>query len=219
MMPGPDQVIACPSCQGIAKYGTLMSGNTFGARVWTDGKQDAPMLPQPPAVVRCGHCHAFYWLEDAKKVGLMESWSEPAQDVPAAWQSAEEVQEPGESEYYEAIRAGLARNQEQERALRILAWWRSNDAFRDMGEAVVSADRLSEAERISNLQALLLLLNGNDDGILIMRAEALRELGMWQEAEEVLGHIRSDGYSDVASQIRALCRSQDACVREFKFDG
>ena len=219
MMPGPDQVIACPSCQGLAKYGTLMSGNTFGARVWTDGKQDAPMLPQPPAMVRCHHCRAFYWLKDAKKVGLVEPWGEPAQDIPAAWQAAEEVQEPSESEYYEAIHAGLARSQEQERTIRILAWWRSNDAFRDVGEAVVNAERLNEAERISNLQALLLLLNGNDEGSLIMRAEALRELGMWQEAEEVLSRIQSEGYAEVVSQIRALCRAQDGCIREFKFDG
>ena len=42
MIPGPDQIVACPKCNGLAKYRTLLSGNTFGARVWTDGKQDAP---------------------------------------------------------------------------------------------------------------------------------------------------------------------------------
>jgi hypothetical protein len=44
MLPGPDQIVACPNCQGLEKYGTLVSGNTFAARVWTDGRQVAPML-------------------------------------------------------------------------------------------------------------------------------------------------------------------------------
>jgi hypothetical protein len=56
MLAGPDQIVACPHCKALAKYMTLMSGNTFGARVWTDGKQDAPMLPHPPAVVKCRQC-------------------------------------------------------------------------------------------------------------------------------------------------------------------
>ena len=32
MIPGPDQIIACPQCKGLAKYMRLESGNTFGAR-------------------------------------------------------------------------------------------------------------------------------------------------------------------------------------------
>src|SRR5690349_16185490 len=71
MTPGPDQIVACPHCQGLAKYLTLMSGNTFDARVWTDGKRIAPMLPQPPPVVKCRHCARCYWLADAKKIGTV----------------------------------------------------------------------------------------------------------------------------------------------------
>ena len=44
MLPGPNQIVACPHCEALAQYETLTSGNTFGARVWTDGKQIAPML-------------------------------------------------------------------------------------------------------------------------------------------------------------------------------
>jgi hypothetical protein len=68
MIPGPDQIIACPNCKEHEKYRTLISGNTFGAKVWTDGKQIAPMLPRPPAVVKCHYCGECYWLADAKKI-------------------------------------------------------------------------------------------------------------------------------------------------------
>ena len=49
MILGPDQIVACPFCAGLAKYMTLISGNTFGSHVWTDGKQIAPMLPRTPS--------------------------------------------------------------------------------------------------------------------------------------------------------------------------
>lgn len=36
MMPGPDQIVACPRCGALAKYTTFLSGNTIGALLWTD---------------------------------------------------------------------------------------------------------------------------------------------------------------------------------------
>lgn len=82
MLPGPDQIIACPSCKGLAKYETLKSGNTFGDRVWTDGKRHAPMLPQPPAVVRCLRCNGMYWLSEAREIGTVEFGKEKSPTVP-----------------------------------------------------------------------------------------------------------------------------------------
>ena len=53
MKPGPDKVLACPNCRAPAIIFTLLSGNTVDARRWTDGKMDAPMLPQLPALTKC----------------------------------------------------------------------------------------------------------------------------------------------------------------------
>src|SRR5438094_520151 len=68
MIPGPPRTVACPHCEALAWYMTLVSGNTLGARTWTDGKQVAPMLPHLPAVVKCRRCGRCYWLVDAKEV-------------------------------------------------------------------------------------------------------------------------------------------------------
>ena len=117
MLPGPDQVIARPRWKGSARHMTLRSGNTFGARTWTDGRQVAPMLPHPPPVVRCSHCHHLFWLRQAEKIGSILS-----------------VVEPSEQDYYSAIAAGLAKGTEEEKTLRILAWWRTtNTAVRRAG--------------------------------------------------------------------------------------
>jgi hypothetical protein len=62
MMLGPDCILACPICHAAARVSTLLSGNTFGAILFTDGKMIAPMLPEMPALARCKGCGVFYWL-------------------------------------------------------------------------------------------------------------------------------------------------------------
>src|SRR5262245_39857507 len=108
MMPGPDRIVACPHCNGLAKHLTLLSGNTIGARTWTDGKQLAPMLPRPPAVVKCRHCAECYWLSEAREVGSLDRWR--GGTVDPAWEAAELVAEPTEEGYYQAIEKGLAKS-------------------------------------------------------------------------------------------------------------
>jgi len=51
MLPGPTIVRKCSTCGKLIAQPTLLSGNTFGARFWTDGKREAPMLPEQPWLV------------------------------------------------------------------------------------------------------------------------------------------------------------------------
>lgn len=217
MLPGPDQIIACPHCKGLAKYMTLMSGNTIGAQVWTDGRQVAPMLPHPPGVVKCRHCDECYWLADAEEVGTLDPWGGEGQQVNPSWAIAEEVQEPTEEEYYRAMEKGLATDPEQERSLRVLAWWRSNDAFRD-APRVPAVDNPSGSELWrKNLEALTNLLQEADESDRLMKAEVLRELGEFELAKQVLGRIDSSKVAAVVRQIRSLCDSGDTRVRKLRF--
>lgn len=216
MIPGPDQVIACPSCKGLAKYGTLVSGNLFGAKAWTDGKQVALMYPEPPPVVKCKHCGDFYWLTEADEVGTLDPWREPASPEEASWVQAEYVQEPTEQEYYEALRKNLARTREEERNLRVLTWCRRNDRFRDRPASRDEGQGDLSSEWRANLQALVSLLDEADENDCIMKAEALRHLERFQEAMRILDQIRSPQYSAIVSKIRSLCETGDTCVREIR---
>lgn len=73
MVPGPVDVLACPRCGALQLHGTLASGNTFGARWWSDGKLEAPMLPVFSPVGRCTSCGGFFWLERAERVGELST--------------------------------------------------------------------------------------------------------------------------------------------------
>ncbi len=215
MIPGPDRVIACPWCDALAKHGTFLSGNTFGARLFTDGKRVAPMLPLPPAVVRCQRCRRFYWLEAAEGRGLLGRFSPaPAQD-PA---TIPEVEEPTEGEYYEALEAGLASGPEQEKTLRLLALWRRNDAFREEPPSAVAGTASPSAWR-RNLEALHALVDEASDDDRLLKAEVLRELGEFASAIEILRRVESPGYVHVVRQLLSLCESEDAQVRELSPSG
>ena len=214
MLPGPDQIIACPHCKQLARYKTLRSGNTLGAVVWTDGKEVAPRLPCPPAVVECPHCGECYWVAEAEQVGTVDPCSTEGRQLDPAWAAAQEAQEPAEEGYYLALERRLAKDPQQERNLRILAWWRRNDAFRHARPAQTEAiDTASGAWR-ANLEALAALLNEADDSDRIMKAEVLRELGEFESAKELLKGVTSSEHGFVVYQIWSMCVRRDTLVRQ-----
>ena len=49
-MPAPPTIIECPHCNDKALKAGILSGNTFGAVSWSDGKMVAPMLPDFPTL-------------------------------------------------------------------------------------------------------------------------------------------------------------------------
>jgi predicted nucleic-acid-binding Zn-ribbon protein len=65
---GPDLYYKCPKCGKTSFRGSLLSGNTFGGKFFSDGKLIAPMLPEFPAIIRCKNCKDFYWLSDENQI-------------------------------------------------------------------------------------------------------------------------------------------------------
>jgi hypothetical protein len=219
MLPGPDQIVACPHCKALASYRTLMSGNTFGARVWTDGKQVAPMLSRPPEIAKCGQCGECFWLADAKEIGTVDHGADQGKDVDPAWSSAQSIKEPSEEEYYEALRKGLAADARQERTLRVLAWWPRNDAFRDVTHRESTNVAAASGTWRRNLEALVGLLDEVNDNDRLIQAEVLRELGKFGSSREVLERVTSASCATIVRQLRCLCDAQDTCVRQLQFGG
>lgn len=109
---------------------------------------------------------------------------------------------------------GLAADAGQERTLRLLAWWRRNDAFRDgaIGEA-----RPTSPGCRANIEALAQLLDEAIENDRVMKAEVLRELGEFDAARAVLEHVGSPDYAAVVRQLLELCNARDTRVRELDF--
>ncbi|WP_145377037.1 hypothetical protein [Symmachiella dynata] len=210
MIIGPDEVIACPRCRELAKYQSLISGNTFGAICFSDGKQIAPMLPSPPAVVNCSQCGKCYWLKDALVVGTVES---PTDEIDPNWTQAPMIEEPTAEQYYQAIGDGLAQNISEERKLRILAWWRDNDYDRG-GEAEDEIQRRPPSSlRNKNLEALIRLASTDTDDEKLLKAEMYRELGDIESAKQLLDQVEASELAYVVDEIRKMCENGETKVR------
>jgi hypothetical protein len=76
MLPGKDRIIQCPYCEQQFRQQTLMSGNTFGAKIWTDGKQEAPMLPEAIVLSFCDKYNQYFWVEEAELIDEIDPWED-----------------------------------------------------------------------------------------------------------------------------------------------
>jgi len=125
MIPGPTVIILCPICGHQGKKKTLISGNTFGAELWSDGKQIAPMLPEYPWLVKCKKCGKFFHTEE-KLATRKLNWDDEDKQL---YDDVEFFEFPSFNEYLEAI--GI---EEDERLLRFLILRSFNDYCRNNKE-------------------------------------------------------------------------------------
>jgi hypothetical protein len=182
MISGPDLVIACPVCQALAKVFTVENFDPRGAITWSDGWQDAPMMPRPPRITRCANCHKIYWTSEAPQLGYAPA-PEIATAEQAVWMNAPFVESLDESGVAEALANGLAPTPDLEMELRVLRWWRGNDAFR-RGDAPIG--HATEIGAIANIERIIEMMDGGEEDLLLFRAEAQRELGRFEDALRTL---------------------------------
>ena len=212
MIPGPDKIIECPKCKGLARVITLISGNSFGAQRWTDGKMIAPMLTLSPAITKCKSCNQYFWISDANSVGNFPKNQDEAENVPDDWKNAKRVRDLTKSEFLEALSLGAADSKERELHLRIRIWQAGNDPYRS--NYLRSVPQMPVEDK-KNLARLLELLPISQPENRIMSAEILREIGKFDEAIKMLEFPFPAGYNEGAiSLIRELARDKDSLVRE-----
>ena len=214
MIPGPDKVIEYPQCGTLARVFTLVSGNTFGARNWSDGKSEAPMLPRRPKVSRCLNCSHYYWVSNAKIVGEVETIGGPDLGVDPTWLKAPMVEEPSFTEYLEAIELGLAKTTEEEEFLRVMAWWRDNDRYRENPEEHSLGPSGRSPESDANLRRLLSVFRDDTWQGDIMKSEIYRQSGDFDQAISLLENLPTEAPEEVVSRLQGLAMESNPKVVE-----
>lgn len=227
MIPGPDYVLACPHCGALARLFTILEPDATGLISWTDGFQMVPGQPRQPNLVRCHQCGQLHWLLEAKQVGMIDPpamveegsqprWAEfgveqqpePGTPPPAGWAEAPQMVTLEESDYFEALHNGMAITPEQEIELRVHAWWRGNDRYRGQEGAGRHA---TSGEAVENLNRIVALTEEGDHELVLFRAEALRQLGRFDESEEALYGLCSD-YALAREKLLSLIRERSRDV-------
>lgn len=223
MIPGPDYILACPHCGALTRVFTIMEADPTGTVSWTDGYQHAPHTPRHPNLMRCHQCGQLHWLVESPQVGMIdppdmvaegasprfaifgqEEQPEPGTPPPPGWVEAPQVLGLEESDYFEALRAGMGVTTEQEIELRVHAWWRGNDRFR---KSEGKGRHPTSPQAVENLQRLIELTEEGDHELVLFRAEALRQLGRFDEAEEALYGLCSD-YAAAREKMLELLRER-----------
>ena len=207
MKPGPIIIRKCSACSGQVQERTLASGNTMGAIYWTDGKCEAPMLPAQKRLGVCPHCQALVWTEKLEILGLIDPWA----IADSQYKNALDLNFATIEQYIRALGLGVA-PPEEEYYLRLQAWWAGNDSRRS-GSAELPLTTLE----IANLTVLVQILDESDRGSLVMKSEALRELGRFEEAIELLNRAASSKLTPAVETILGLAKKQDPSVRRFCF--
>lgn len=207
MQPGKDKIIKCPYCDKKFVQSTIMSGNTMGAKMWTDGKQEAPMLPDAVVVSLCHKCNKYFWVEDAEIIDEIDPGEQTYED-------AARLKSLTLEEYIDALKKIKISSDEDTFYLLRQIWWKYNDYYRENNESEIS-------QNIKNIMPDLLhkLLNMFDEynnDHLLMKGELLRELGQFEAAVKTLNKVTAPKYTEVKQFIIDLAKNEVTELKELE---
>jgi hypothetical protein len=186
----------------------MLSGNTFGAKFWPDGKMDAPMMPEYPAYVGCPHCKASFWVENTKIVksfGYNEEREIPDLTLDSN-QNPISYKDPTKKIYLQGL-DDLNITKENEIYLRSKLMQIYNDVNRDK-----KIQHPATEEQIQNWNRLLDILDPNDSQEKLLKVEVYREMGNFEEAKKVLAGELDEDYMDTMAILEQLIEARDSRV-------
>jgi hypothetical protein len=183
------------------------------------------MLEPSTPVIQCDDCSRIFLKWKAEEVGqYFHSGREIGFEVPDKknapneWKTAPRIKAPKEDDFYKAIDEGLSENKQDEKNLRLTALWQSNDRYRDGFSLLENRkDFPAPEEREKNMEKLLELLDKTNPNDQIMAAEILRQLGLFDEALEVLKKLDRDDYREVLVQLEDFCDDNETTVQKLTF--
>jgi hypothetical protein len=191
----------CPHCKAHVVQEETVSGNTIGAKFYTDGKREAKMLPNHPWLVKCPVCSGLFWVDEAMEVDTGFDAAKGKQQVLA----------PSGKEMLEFL-SGPALPANKELYVRVSAWRSANDAWRRNPNATPAFSK----DQVQNLMALSEMLDESEPNHRILKAEIARELGEFDECLGLLLHPFDGRYGYVVGFIKKLAEEKVHAVKPFE---
>ena len=222
MRPGPTQIKKCSSCFGLIFVSTVASGNTFGAKFWTDGVMHALLLPITPQLIKCPHCKSIEVLEQLEVIGETAQPREfgfylnNPESLTLEIDQLKNAERYQEASFQDLINylGSMKLQPEVERIARIQVWRAGNDARRGSD----TPSHLTNTEK-TNLEQLLPLLDRPHDYSDLLKVEVLRNLGRLDEASGFFNEANFDRNEEDAAQfILELIKAGDTQVCEITSD-
>lgn len=201
-IPGPGLILTCPHCKAQKIVFSTLSGNTFGARLWSDMKLDAPMGSKTSFVQHCPRCHKYYTLSSQK--------GEPRYSKNSFGETFGHL---SYEEWKEAIRQFTKDNsfgdKKDESSIRLLFIQAYND-YHFRGDTIRQPSAFDRRLFTENAEAFL----KSDDLIVtfdlkIFKAEMFRECGRFEECKEYAYSLRYTVQDFEWDYLLAMMRKAD----------
>jgi hypothetical protein len=169
---------SCPECSAIHERTELMSGNTFNAKYYSDGKMEAPMLPEIPSLIRCEQCALIFKLDRDLRLSSL-----PSETEKTFFANCLDVKG-----WTEALEMKLYENDIQELNCRYHLLWAYNDPFRK--ESNVPCALASDTAYKKNILRMLDLIDKEDDQDMVFAAEMNRLIGRFDDSQKILDQLK-----------------------------
>jgi len=209
MMPGPDEVMRCRSCGTTMRKGSLLSGNTCGAELWSDGFLAAPMLPDFPPVGVCPGCKAVFRTDLTPVIAQIEPWesSDSGSDLPG-------IENPSSTQLHRMARRAGSR--EMRMCIGLWALWEADHPWRKR-KALAWIREDSVMALLGDLQRWADPTAHHDH---LLLAEIARQQGDFEAAQGWLNSDFQGGWPEelesLRSQLEAKARARKQALFPFE---
>lgn len=224
MIPAYCKLASCPHCGGKKEIVQIASGNTYGAWLWSDTKQVAPMLPHVSPIQRCPTCGHYYFLnqfscEEGNTYSDEEGWLSFDEAIEAfgelvidnrkyleEWNAWRLDDDDKDDENSEAFKAWLHEEKQKNiELLTIIIAWAFNDMIRNGETPSKEQYDIFRATISSHLKQPILSNNQ------LLRAELYREIGEFDECLHTLDeYIPEDDFlANIKKDIIDRAQKQD----------
>ena len=186
MLPANAKIVKCPFCGERKELLNLASGNTFGARHWSDQKMIAPMLPRVSPVQKCPKCGKYY-LEYKQPYKEGDDWSSERGELTyRQWKEA-----------YAQLQSDKRIKKDDLQIVRHQLIQAFNDEYYRGGDCAPAAE---EAYFVNVIHEYIDACSWNKKNILF-KAELYREAGDMDKCAETLSSISIDKLQDFEAKI------------------
>ena len=197
MIPGNGKLVKCPYCGTRKELMSIISGNTFNGKYWSDSKTFFPMLPQASPVQKCPNCGKYFLKNKQESIEGDNYSSELGELTYPEWKEA----------YSQFVRISAAVIQHpltgvtHQDLVNVRCWliWAYNDHFYRNKKA-----KPSQEEYAFFCSVVKDFIDGFDwSGIQVplLKAEFYREANEMEKCAEVLNAISYDQLEDFEKGI------------------
>jgi hypothetical protein len=212
-MRNPVKVIMCPACEQKFRNKSVVYWFENAAQLWSDGYLANDIAHEIPLITRCDECFAYFWLapvdmplnRNSQLVRIAINPLDLSGDT-----KFRSVRKLTPEEFAEALAFKKYSSTEEERYLRTHLWWAINDTNRKEQPEEISHEM--QALFDENLETLIYKTEPDCHDHCIQLAEMHRELGLFNEAGQILLGVNSGNSLELVRKMRLKIGEKDRKV-------